>query len=207
MLERAQSMVRTVIGRTCWSAIASVKTDWVIALDLGEKVRRAMRLANPRLSFLQRTYEGEHSFLIECTWRLDGEREVIASCFDSNQPGGLMHRALADLEGRAVSDVRIESVGCDLLLSFEGGLVLRTLATETDPRRKRGNWSFWSPEGLVTIGPRGALSIESSAEAEQRVRDLKRKLAQEEDDIVSPLGRDRDPPSEEPDDSPPDPES
>jgi hypothetical protein len=188
-VERALEVLKSVIGELCWSAIASVKTDYVIALDLGEKRRRAMRLANPRLSFLQRTYEGEFSLLVECTWRLDGPRGVVASCFDSNQPGGMMHRALVDLESRMVEDIRVENAGRDLTVIFGDGYVLRTLCTETDPKRKRSNWSFWSPSGSVTVGPRGALAIESSAEAVRRLEEFKRTLANEEEDVVSKFTR------------------
>ena len=46
---------------------------------MGEREPRSARLANPRLSFLQRTYEGSVGFLIECPWRLDGPERPICS--------------------------------------------------------------------------------------------------------------------------------
>jgi hypothetical protein len=191
-IDRALDLVRHVIGRSCWSAMSSQRTDWVIVLDLGQKHRRTMRLANPRLSFLQRTFEGEYSFLIECAWRLDGPDGVVASCFDENHPGGPMQKGLSALEGRAVEDVSVVNTALDLTITFAHGFVLRCLSTEVDPKRKRNNWSLWSPNGLVTIGPSGRLVIETSAEAEQRHRALKRSLAQEEDDVVSRF-RDKEP--------------
>jgi hypothetical protein len=183
--QRALSMLRLAIGRPCWSAMASQRTDWVIVLDLGEKKRRSMRLANPRLSFLQRTFEGEYSFLIECVWRLDGASGVIASCFDENHPGGPMHKGLSQIVGSQLEHADISSAGFDLSLGFEGGYALRCMSTEVDPKRNRNNWSLWTPQGLVTIGPRGRLSVETSREAEKRHRAHKRTLAQEEDDLVS----------------------
>lgn len=193
MEEHVRALVRGAIGKICWSAIASDRTDYVIVLEIGAKHRRSMRLANPRLSFLQRTYEGEYSFLVECNWRLDGAAGVVASCYDGNQRGGLMLKALAELEGRKVADARIESIGFDLSINFEGGYALRCLSTETDPRGKRNNWTFWSPQGLVTIGPRGRVSIETASEAEKRFHDLKRSLAQDDEDVVSRFPRDREP--------------
>lgn len=203
LAERVLDVLKDVRGQLCWSAIASHRTDYVVVLDCGAKQRRSMRLANPRLSFLQRTYEGEFSFLIECTWRIDGPAGVVASCFDSNDPGGLMLRALAELEGRTIEDARIEHMGCDLNLDLEGGYQLRCLSTETDPRGKRNNWSFWSPRGLVTVGPRGVLKIESPAEAERRFQKLKRSLAQEEEGVI-PSIRGRRRPSTDGNGSPPD---
>jgi hypothetical protein len=187
--EQALEVVRQVLGKPCWSAIASERTDWVIALDLGEKVRRSMRLANPRLSFLQRTYEGEYSFLIESCWRLDGPEMVICTCYDSNKPGGAMLTGIAELEGRTVEAVDVSSPGCDLTIAFNEGIVLRCLSTESDPKTKRNNWSFWSPSGLVTVGPRGRVNRETQAEAEKRFRALQRSLAQEEDDLEDRFSR------------------
>lgn len=177
------AVVQALIGQPCWSAMGSTRTDWVVVLDCGERRRRSMRLSNPRLSFLQRTFEGEYSLLIECVWRIDGPGAVVASCFDSNQPGGLRQRGLAQLEGRVVEDVTIAHVGWDLTVHFTGGYVLRCLSTEVEPDRKRCNWSMWSPGGLVTAGPRGLLQIESSRDAELRHEALKRSLADEEGTI------------------------
>lgn len=190
---RISARLEQAFGKVCWSAIASERTDYVIVLDLGEKVRRSMRLANPRLSFLQRTYEGEYSFLVECAWRLDGPKGVITACYDSNEPGGLMHRGLREIEGRSLEGASIQGAAFDLTLAFSGGFSLRCLSTEIDPRSKRNNWSFWSPQGLVSIGPRGRSRTETRAEAERHFAKLKRSLAQDEDDVVSRLGRERGP--------------
>jgi hypothetical protein len=204
--ERVLEALKEVGGQPCWSAMASHRTDYVVVLDCGAKHRRSMRLANPRLSFLQRTYEGEFSFLIECTWRIDGPRGVVASCFDSNEPGGLMLKALAEIEGRTIEEARFENAGCDLTIRFEGGFELRCLSTETDPRRRRNNWSYWSPRGLVTVGPRGMLKLETAAEADRRFQKLKHSLAQEEEGLVSSIRGRRDS-SDRPLDEAPDAES
>ncbi|MCK6544906.1 hypothetical protein L6R52_03500 [Myxococcota bacterium] len=189
-LEAVRALVAGVIGKACWSVMASERTDYVIVLDLGEKIRRSLRLANPRLSFLQRTYEGEYSFLVECTWRLDGPRGVAVSCWDPNGLGGTMMGGLSELEGRTVTDVAVDHAGFDLTLHFDEGWTLRCLSTETDLKHKRGNWSFWAPDGLVSIGPRGKVETASHAEAHGRLLALKRKLAEDEDGpLALPRGR------------------
>lgn len=174
-------LLAQVKDKTCWSVLASERTDYVIVLEAGEKLRRSMRLANPRLSFLQRTFEGEYSFLIECAWRLDGPRGVVVSCYDPNGLGGTMLGGLAELEGRVIEDVAARHAGRDLELTFAGDYVLRCLSTETDVRRKRNNWALWSPAGLVTCGPRGLVRREARADAERRVVELKRRLHGEDE--------------------------
>lgn len=189
-LEQVRALVQGVIGKECWSIMASERTDFVIVLELGEKVRRELRLANPRLSFLQRTHEGEYSFLVECTWRLDGPGGVAVSCWDPNGLGGTMMGGLSELEGRRVTGVAVDHAGLDLTLTFEEGWVLRCLSTETDLKHKRGNWSFWAPEGLVSVGPRGRVDTASQAEATGRLLALKRKLAEDEGGLLElPRGR------------------
>lgn len=188
--DRILELLRGVVGRECWSVMASERTDYVIVLDLGEQRRRSLRLANPRLSFLQRTYEGEYSLLVECSWRLDGPRGVVVSCYDSAALEGSMRGGLSELEGRRVTGIDVANAAYDLTVELEDGYVLRCLSTEVDPKHRRGNWSFWSPDGLVTIGPRGKVEEESHSDAQGRLLALKRRLAEDEDGPVAlPRGR------------------
>ena len=101
-----EDALQDLVGLRCFSAIAGSGVEFAFALHLGEKQRRFLRLANQRLSFLQRTYEGSHMLVVECTWRLDGPDGVIASCFDRAKPwtfpavGGLqLCRARRDQRG------------------------------------------------------------------------------------------------------------
>jgi len=147
-------LIRTVVGQPLWSAIAGPQDDYVLALDLGARVRRSMRLANRDLSFVQRTYEGEYALLVECPWRVDGPERVLVSCY------GLLGRKdppisdrIGELEDRVVESVALAAPGWDLVLGLSGGVALRCFAAEVNARGKRNNWAFWGPGGAVTIGP------------------------------------------------------
>ena len=150
--------VRSCIGATIWSAIAGPQGDYVLSLEAGPRQRRSMRLANPRLSFVQRTYEGAYGFLIECPWRLHGPRGVIVSHL------GLLGREdppfsdrIGEMEDRLIEAVELEPPMFDLTIRLSGGLVLCGLSSEVDVRKQRNNWQFWSPRGPVTIGPAGRI--------------------------------------------------
>jgi hypothetical protein len=159
-----EEALQDLIGCRCFSAISGSGVEFAFALHLGEKQRRFLRLANQRLSFLQRTYEGSHTLLVECTWRIDGPDGVLASCFDRAKPAGERDAAVEDLVDRAVEAIEVGRPGLDLHVRFEGGLVLHVFATEVDENSKRNNWTYACPFATVTVGPRSRLTMESAAE-------------------------------------------
>ena len=159
-----EDALHDLIGCRCFSAISGSGVEFAFALHLGEKQRRLLRLANQRLSFLQRTYEGSHTLTVECTWRIDGPNGVIASCFDRAKPAGLRDVALEDLVDRSVEGVELVRPGLDLHLRFEGGMVLRLFATEVDGKSKRNNWTYSCPFATATVGPRSQLTMQTAAE-------------------------------------------
>jgi hypothetical protein len=121
-----------------------------------------LRLPNPRLSFVERTYEGSHSLLVECVWRIDGPDGVIASCFDKAKPAGPRTDAVESLVDRAVESVKVSRPAFDLELSFEGGRVLRCFANEVDDTGKRNNWSYACPFATATVAAGGALTLQTA---------------------------------------------
>jgi hypothetical protein len=157
-----QQALADLIGRRCFSAIIGSGVEFAFALHLGDKQRRMLRLANQRLSFLQRTYEGSHALLVECTWRVDGPNGVIGSCFDRAKPAGARDDAVESLVDRAVEAVQVAEPGLDLELRFEGGYVLRCFATEVDDNSKRNNWTYSCPFATATVGPRSRLSLQTA---------------------------------------------
>ncbi len=151
-----------LIGRRCFSAITGSEGEFAFALHLGAQQRRQLRLANPRLSFLQRTFEGSHMVVVECTWRIDGPDAVIASCFDRAKPAGPRDDAVEALVERTVVGVQLMRPGLDLEVRFEGGHTLHCFATEVSLENKatRNNWTYSSPFGTVTVGPRSRLTFD-----------------------------------------------
>lgn len=181
-VEEVRDIVADAIGKPCWGVLVSKQGDTVV-VDLGEKLRRAIRLSNPHLSFIQRTYEGEVSFLIECPWRLEGPEGVITTSIEDERDSETRPRKLTNIEGRILGRVAIENRGMDLVLAFDGGYELRVFSAVTDKRKS--NWTFTSPEYRVTIGPHGRAEIESRRVLEKRFTALKRAIQGEPDDPVA----------------------
>ena len=171
---RLSEILSTFVGQPCWSAIAGDADDYALVLDLGEKHRRSLRLANPDLSFLQRTYEGSHSLLVECPWRIDGPDRVAATCFDARREEGRgALDALDQIGKRAVVAVRARAPGYDLAIDFEDGWALRTLAIEVDDRSGRNNWQCWTPRGSATVRPGSELVFATREDAENALTRLR----------------------------------
>lgn len=142
-------------------------------LDLGERLRRSLRLANPILSFQQRTFEGSHGLIVEGCWRLDGPHRVIVSCLDVRAPTDRIRAGLEELEGRTLLEARAEPPGHDLVLRFDGGFSFRAFVLEPlpppaisvpegerpppPPPPPRPAWTVWTPSGTVIVGPHGRL--------------------------------------------------
>lgn len=187
--EDVRALVADAQGKQCWSVLATESGDDALVVDLGEKQRRSLRLANPALSFVQRTYEGEFSFLIECVWRLDGNEGVIATSLDEDRAHSVRTRKMRVLEGRSLKEARVEHEGYDLTLTFDGGYVLRCFSALA--AKKRANWSFASPAVRVTVHPFGRPEIESRKTVEKRLESLKRAIRGDEGDVVSTFLRTR----------------
>lgn len=192
-----RSLLDQVVGESLWSAITPSAGEYVAALDLGEQCRRSMRLANPRLSFLQRTYEGSFNFLIECPWRLEGPDGVITSYLSLITPktdseGHLRRPTKAHVAGGgsdvdlpdsdsppldALVDSVVEAVTLtpgtwDLRIEVSGGLALQCFCAEVGHEQIRNNWAFWSPTGLITVGPKSVLIEQTRSQAEAAFRRL-----------------------------------
>jgi len=179
-----ESLLQSSIGETIWSAIVGGTNDYVLSLQMGEREARSARLANPRLSFLQRTYEGSVGFLIECPWRLDGPEQPICSNLS------VLDRDERTLEefGWLFMDLTVKSFefdprAGDLQLYFASGDRLSVFAAEvqaprTMPKKsgladrgvrrrrpqssRRNNWSFWSPSGGFEIARSGEIRGENA---------------------------------------------
>jgi hypothetical protein len=181
-IQQLNERLTTAVGQVVWSGVVGPRGDSVIALELGEKLRRAVRLSNPELSFVHRTFEGSHRFVIECPWRLDGPEGIVATSsalLSRDAPPSL---DLVELANRAVEHATGGALGLDLELVFSGGYRLHCLSTEIGKAaaaRKRGNWSYWCPEGSVAVGPGGQIQIETRAQAEAGFRRLKKQIQDE----------------------------
>ena len=182
MEERVKDLLGQLQGQPCWSAIVGSGSDFPFVLHFGDKLRRSLRLANPRLTFLQRTYEGAFSLLVECAWRIDAPGHVVASCWDAPEA---REDALNRVVDRRVETVRAGPPGYDLQIVFDDGHALRCLSVETDLRRPRDNWHLYTPEALLKVGPRAKPEIRTAEEARVAFRRLRLALIGESDDPLT----------------------
>lgn len=178
---RLKWLLSQLEGAECFSTLVGSGEDYALVLDIGDRKRRSLRLSNPRLSFLQRTYEGASGLLVECPWRIDTPDGVAASCFDDRSPGGRGATAVQDLASKTVISAVTEAPGYDLVLRFSEDWVLRIFALETAwmphkaplrsersmardedspgsvTRKSPRNWSVWTPGGSLGVGAHGHL--------------------------------------------------
>jgi len=124
-MTEAEALVARLEGERCWSVITAGGDDYSFVLDLGERRRRSLRLANPRLSFVQRTFEGSLGLLVECPWRLEMETGPLAAYLDERAES-----FLADLNGLLVASVDVDLPAGDLAVTFSVGPTLRCFALE-----------------------------------------------------------------------------
>ena len=151
--ERLRALLQGLVGQPCFNALLGEGADYSLVLDMGAPQRRSLRLANPRLSFLQRTYEGLAGVLVECPWRVEGPGGVAAACFEPRGLGELGQRVMAELVDRGVVGASAEAPGFDLVLTLEEGWSLRAFAVQAGD-----NWSVWGEAGAVSVGPRSRLT-------------------------------------------------
>ncbi|MBX2813519.1 MAG: hypothetical protein KTR25_17005 [Myxococcales bacterium] len=174
--------VHELVGQRCWSAAAGSGQEWLVVLDLGERLRRQLRLANRSLSFQQRTYEGSHAVIVEGAWRLERENEVVVTCLDARSPTDRIQVGLKELEGRSVMAVEVQAPAHDLVLRFDQGVTLRVFVLEPlaasavsvpegerslptlPPRSPASCWRVYTPNGTLQVGPHGCLVVPEGPE-------------------------------------------
>lgn len=142
-------------GALCFSVIVGGAGE-ALVLDFGKRRPRSLRLANKKLSFAQRTFEGEQGLLIDCGFALDGPRGRVATHVEGSTVDG--PSPLRVLEGDRVVKVTLPAPGLDPVLTWKSGHILRVWAHRVDPRGRRENWAVWSKQGSLAVGPGGRIS-------------------------------------------------
>lgn len=177
---RVRELLSDAVGKPIWSAVTGPRGNYVLSLEIGEQQRRSMRLANPRLSFLKRTFEGSHSFVIECPWRVDAADRVLVSSFEAFVHDAPPTHEVAALQERVIEAVDVVLPAWDLVLKLSGDAVLRAFAVEVSRRPERNNWAYWSPGGPVVVGPSGQVLEQTRSQAQEGFRRKMKLLEGEE---------------------------
>lgn len=142
----------------CWSVIAGAGAGTVISLDFGGKVLRNKPLKNPALTDEQRRYAGEDVLYIECAWRLQTKGEVICSSTSSNLSHQSMAIGLKQIIGAHVAKVRVRLPAGDIEIIFDNGLSLLVFADQCNEVDQINNYTFYSPNSIVTNGPKSLIT-------------------------------------------------
>lgn len=124
-------------GKPCWSVqISGVGS--LANLHFGAKIPRQQDqiMAHPdfKIDVDERINQGEIVlYLEECPWRVDSPSAVLCSWMDENETDGRLVEGLMQLKGLNVVDVQVIQPAFDLIITFEGGLVLRVFPDQANP--------------------------------------------------------------------------
>ncbi|MGD9721176.1 MAG: hypothetical protein AB7O59_03865 [Pirellulales bacterium] len=118
--------IERVVGLRSWHVAFVEELCTAIGLWLGEKRPRQRPLLRASESESAR-YEPEMKLTIWCPWRVRFADEIVFSA-EGSEPETVRSEAGRLMESRMVS-VKIGSVGWDLSLRFETGLILETFSS------------------------------------------------------------------------------
>jgi hypothetical protein len=137
--------------KKCWYASCGGVAGATFALALGRKIRRINPLKNKSHSDDYRQYEGEVNLYVWCTWRLDSKEGPITSSDDSKKG---IAKALDQLLGKKVTDIRVDIPCWDLHVMFSDGLSLHVFCDHLQNKPSfDGNWEVWLRQKAVFFGP------------------------------------------------------
>jgi hypothetical protein len=157
-LEWLTAELHALVGQPCWSASAGPRAT--VAMDLGEKLRRAQALKNPRLTDEQRHFIGEHWLLVQCAWRLDSADGVVCASGDDTSTGRIA-AGLGSLVGRTVTAFELRAPAHDLTLWFGAD---RRLSIFCDRSVGDGdNYTLAIPGETIGVQAGGAIEREPRA--------------------------------------------
>jgi hypothetical protein len=153
-------MVILLAGKACWSAIGAGAAGTNVLLELGDRVPLRTPSVNPRLSSLQRTYEGEFGLFVECAWRLEAHNQVIVGSGDDSGSDGPISTTLTVIVGRSVISAVVAEGPPDLTLSFTDGLVLKLFCDQGSEEGGWDNYSLRVGDMIVVVGAQGRVRVE-----------------------------------------------
>jgi hypothetical protein len=92
---------------------------------------------------------GEYHLWLYCSaWRIETEREIIAS---SEDPREKLAAAVRHLDDKVLAGVEVERPSLSVTLRFSDGTVLRTFSIFSTEYE---HWMFFQPDGtVITAGP------------------------------------------------------
>ncbi len=120
-----KQMLNQAIGKRCWYVIVGGCTLPQFTLDLGEKIKRLQPIVNSALSKAASNFEGEASFFVRSSWRLERGNSVVVTSDDEERA---IITGLNRLVGKSLEQIKVENLAWDLTLGFSKGWRLRVFA-------------------------------------------------------------------------------
>ena len=161
--DKLTAFVKSVQGKPCWNAYASVGNYLSLGVSLGEKSARDVplpqspttkRLALPD-DIAYHKFRDEVELITWCPWRLDAEERPITSSDDETRS---VEAGIRRLIGAAVERAEVAAPAWDLQLFFSNQLCLRVFS-EYVPGKPPfdGNWGFSINDDHAIVGPGNAI--------------------------------------------------
>lgn len=148
-------LVKILEGRECWYAFTDAGCS-DITLAIGAKVPRSR--TNPRFPEDHPVqFKGEYSLWVECAWRLDHKKAVVAVSGDYGSDSGFtITNGLRNLFGKRIRQIMARSPAWDLDVYFEDGYTLRVFSDVSEHNSRSTAWTLGGPNGFhLAIGPKG----------------------------------------------------
>jgi len=152
-----EEAIRMLVGKECCGFAAGAPTGSVLSLDIGSKIRRRSSAGDSALAQEREDYESEFKLLVECSWRLDSDEEIVCGGWDDNRKDGVMLLGLGHLIGQRIESVHYSMPAFDLELGFNNGLKLRIFCDVINLGDQDDNYSLFLPDTIYIVGTRSRL--------------------------------------------------
>lgn len=155
---QVDSLLSTLIGKSCWHVSAGGSGGNTFGLDFGSKIKRLHPLRKSLNSTEFRWFEGEYKLIAWCAWRLDGEGSPLAC---SDQSPSSIRKALQSLVGKRVRAIITRPPAWDLQIAFTGRLSLQLFCNNIPAQFDfEGNWDCWIKDIGLIVGPGNRIRLE-----------------------------------------------
>ncbi len=138
-----------LIGLPCTEVIAQAETGGDLLLHFGRRVPYDTA-SNPKL---QTTDRGEYALFVQCPWRLDDGHAILTDWTDPPFNEAVWQPLRDRLERSSVVKVEMGCLGPDLIVVFEGGVILTVFASLRP--LLDDSWFVLTPDGSAVAATEG----------------------------------------------------
>lgn len=150
-----EAFAKKLVGKECATVTGGAGPGSVVGLGFGERLRRTKPLKNPMLSETDRNYASELELTVYCAWRLRNGTEVLCGWRDAAD--ARTWSLLRSLVGHSVESAMVESSTHDLVVHFDGALVLDVFCDVTANDESEDNYTFADRETIEAVGIKSVL--------------------------------------------------